>query len=175
MLALWLPSVLRAQTNLVGTDDRAFNSAVDQAAFGEVWPAEVAAPLQNSSLVYLSPIRLTGELSRCQAEVWFVVDGADVLVVTSSQAWRALALQRGLNTARFWVGDVGVGAQSGGRYLGLPSIDVIGRVDNEPANHERALELFGEKYKTAWVFWRRSFRLGLADGKRTMIRYSYGI
>ena len=146
-----------------------------QPAAPALWPQNVVAPLQASPFVYLSPIRSDGAPSRCQAEVWFVLDDEDqtVLVVTESTTWRAQAVRRGLNSARFWVGDVGVASQSAGRYLELPQADVVGRIDDDPEQHRRALPRFGEKYPTAWPFWVRRFTRGLAEGTRTMIRYRY--
>lgn len=171
-----MPLAPRAQTSsygVVGAGEGALQNEAAGAGLADIWPAEVASSLQTSPLVYLSPIHPTGALSNCQSELWFVVDGVDVLVVTSSQSWRVRALRRGLNTARFWVGDVGVASQSAGRYLGLPTIDATGRIDNNTDHHERAFVLFGEKYKTAWLFWKRRFKRGLAEGTRTMIRYSH--
>lgn len=40
----------------------------------------------ESDLVYVTPMRSNGAESRCQAEVWFVEDGGDAVVVTASDA-----------------------------------------------------------------------------------------
>ena len=67
----------------------------------------LAEGLKNSDLVYLSPIKSNGQESACQAEIWFVYDGADIFVCTGTESWRAKAPTMGLNMTKFWVGDLG--------------------------------------------------------------------
>ncbi len=133
--------------------------------------ANAAEALKTSELVYLSPLRSDSSLSRCRGEVWFVQDGKDVMVVTRSVAWRAKAIQEGLDEAMLWVGEVGVWTRSNGRYKSLPSVKVRGRIESDPDAWESVLKLYKEKYQMSWTFWRRRFENGLADGSRTMLRY----
>lgn len=133
---------------------------------------EVVQALASSDLVYLSPIKSNGNLSRCQSEVWFVRDeNGDILVASVTQAWRVEAVRKGLSMVRMWVGDYGVASKSEGRYLSLPSLSAEATIETNPDAYQRALKLFGAKYKTAWVFWRRRFTRGLQEGSRTLIRY----
>ncbi len=50
----------------------------------------ITTGLSTSDLVYLSPIKSNGKESACQAEIWFVYDGADVYVCTGSRAGERL-------------------------------------------------------------------------------------
>lgn len=145
-----------------------------------VWPARsgaaeassLATAMAGSDLIYITPLQSNGRESRCQAEVWFVADGGDAVVVTASDAWRARAVERALDQARIWVGDVGVWTDADGAYRELPgSTAQVTRV-REGAEHARLLDVFGDKYSLEWVIWGPRFRNGLADGSRVMLRYS---
>jgi hypothetical protein len=133
--------------------------------------AGLTTAMTESDLVYLTPLRMDGKESRCQAEVWFAADGADICVVTATGAWRARAVRNGLTRARVWVGDVGVWTQADGRYRSLPQLETTGSLITDEAERERVLELFGKKYPVSWVLWGGRFRDGLADGSRVMLRY----
>lgn len=127
--------------------------------------------LQESDLIYLTPLHAGGRESTCQAEVWFVADGGDAYVVTATDAWRARAVKQGLSRARAWVGDVGVWSDSDGAYRRLPATEVEATLITDATTHERVLERFGDKYSLEWVMWGPRFRNGLADGSRVMLRY----
>jgi hypothetical protein len=131
----------------------------------------VAGALAASDLVYLSPLRASGAESRCQAEVWFVAEGADILVVTAAGSWRARALRAGLPRARIWIGDVGVWTRAEGRHRSLPQVDAVGSQVDGAAEQTRVLGLFGAKYPVSWILWGPRFRRGLEDGSRVMLRY----
>jgi hypothetical protein len=134
-------------------------------------PDEARAALEKSPLVYLSPLRSNGAESTCHGEVWFVRDGGDLLVVTAADRWKALAVGRGLDRARFWVGDFGRWKRARGRYKKAPSFLAKARFDSDASVAERALAAFGEKYPDEWNKWEPRFRKGLADGSRVLIRY----
>jgi hypothetical protein len=134
-------------------------------------PEATRAALERSPLVYLSPLRSDGAESTCHGEVWFVLDGADLLVVTAADRWKALAVGRGLDRARFWVGDFGRWKRSRGRYKTGPSFLAKARFEADASVAERALAAFGEKYPDEWGKWEPRFRKGLADGSRALIRY----
>jgi len=125
----------------------------------------------ESHLIYISPFKSDGALSRCQAEVWYVQDGADMYVVTASNAWRARAISRGLQRTQVWVGDVGQWQRSGGRYKNLPALQASGSRIDDAVEQVRLLEKFGAKYSDEWGTWGPRFRNGLADGSRVMLRY----
>ncbi|MBT5152783.1 MAG: hypothetical protein HOM44_01725, partial [Gammaproteobacteria bacterium] len=61
--------------------------------------------LLDSELIYLSPYQSSGSLSRCQAEVWYAMLGADIFVVTASESWRVQAPLKGLVRTKLWIGD----------------------------------------------------------------------
>jgi hypothetical protein len=125
--------------------------------------------LTESDLIYLSPLKSNGDLSRCQAEVWYVMQGADALVCTSADSWRATAPAAGLTRTRLWAADEGVWRN--GRYRTLPSAMVDASIESDTGEIETALSLFGDKYAAEWGTWGPRFRRGLADGSRVMLRY----
>jgi hypothetical protein len=134
-------------------------------------PDATRAVLGESPLIYLSPLRSNGAESTCHGEVWFVRDGADLLVVTSSDRWKARAVRRGLDRARIWVGDFGRWKKSDGRFKTGPTFVANARFDAEASVIEAALAAFGAKYPDEWGKWEPRFRKGLADGSRVLIRY----
>lgn len=139
-------------------------------AFALSEPARAA--LASSRLVYVSPLRRDGNESTCHGEVWFAADGGDVLVVTSSERWKARAIRAGLERARLWAGDAGVWTRSEGRFRSAPSFLARAAFESDPAARERALEALGQKYAAEWGQWGPRFRDGLADGTRVLIRYA---
>ncbi len=127
---------------------------------------------KESPLIYISPLKSNGDLSACQAEVWFVENGGDFYVVTAADAWRAQAITQGLHTTQIWVGDVGQWQSADGRYKSLPSIRAQGAQLNEKSEHARLLPVFGNKYVDEWGTWGPRFKRGLADGSRVLLRYT---
>lgn len=146
------------------------NSSVLLAGAALPWSA-FGAGQAESPLIYISPYKTNGDLSRCQAEVWYAQDGADMYVVTASNAWRARAISAGLQRTKIWVGDVGPWQRSGGGYKNLPALQANGAQINDAAQHARLLQIFGAKYADEWGSWGPRFRNGLADGSRVMLRY----
>ena len=134
-------------------------------------PDATRAALEKSPLIYLSPLRSDGAESKCHGEVWYVPDGADLLIVTATDRWKALAVRRGLDRARIWVGDFGRWKKSDGRFKTGPTFVVKARFDAEESVVEAALAAFGAKYPDEWDKWEPRFRKGLADGSRVLIRY----
>ncbi len=133
--------------------------------------AALPRAMAGSDLVYVTPLLRDGRESRCQAEVWFVADGGDAVVVTATDAWRARAVRQGLDRARLWVGDEGVWTESDGAYRFLPStLAGVSQIE-DPDEHARLLEQFGEKYSLSWIVWGPRFRNGLREGSRVMLRY----
>lgn len=128
--------------------------------------------MRESELIYLSPIKSNGELSRCQAEIWFVEHEGDMYVCTGTESWRATAPTVGLSETQVWVGDVGVWTRSNGRYRELPSVRANASIVDDAELIEVLLDKFGDKYPLGWIIWSSRFRNGLKDGSRTMLRYS---
>jgi hypothetical protein len=134
-------------------------------------PEATRAALQKSSLIYLSPLRSDGAESTCHGEVWYVQDGAELLVVTATDRCKTLALRRGLERARIVVGYFGQWKKSDRRFKTGPSFLAKARFDAEESVIETALAAFGAKYPDEWDKWEPRFRKGLADGSRVLIRY----
>ncbi len=134
-------------------------------------PEGAVTALTGSDVIYLTPIKSNGEESKCHAEIWFAYDGNDVFVVSASDTWRTRAIRQGLTQARIWVGDFGVWTKSKERYRSAPGFTAIGEIEADPGEHERVLDLYGDKYTLQWIMWGRRFRNSLKDGTRTMLRY----
>ena len=134
-------------------------------------PGATRAALEKNRLIYLSPLRSDGTESECHGEVWYVRDGAELLVVSAADRGKALAVRRGLDRARIWVGDFGQWKKSDGRFKTGPTFLVKARFDADTSVAERALGAFGVKYPDEWEKWEPRFRKGLADGSRVLIRY----
>jgi hypothetical protein len=134
--------------------------------------ADPLAAAATSPLIYISPMKSNGLESRCHAEVWFVKDDRDLLVVTSPDRWRAACIGKGLDQARIWVGDFGVWKKSEGAYREAPNYLAKASIDGDPAVHARVLEIFGSKYPDEWDKWGPRFSEGLASGERVLIRYT---
>jgi len=129
------------------------------------------AALDESEVIYLTPLKSNGEESRCHGEVWFAHDAGDVFVVTAAGAWRAKAVGQGLVHARIWVGEFGVWSSAGEKYRTAPQLEVVGSIETAADVRERALEALGRKYRMEWVVWGPRFRNGIADGSRVLLRY----
>lgn len=127
--------------------------------------------LKASDLVYLSPIQSNGRESSCQAEIWFVYDGADIFVCSGTDSWRVKAAQSGLRKTKFWVGDLGQWKDTNGAHKDLPSLYAKASIETDLKEQERVLEMFRDKYSISWLLWGPRFKKGLKSGRRTMIRY----
>lgn len=141
-------------------------------ARGAALPEPTRTALEDSDLVYITPLKRDGTESTCHAEVWFAYDGADVFVCTSAKAWRTRAIAQGLNQARLWVGEYGTWTDSDGAFRQAPELIATGAIETEPAGVEHGLERLGDKYSVQWIVWGPRFRNGLADGSRVMLRYT---
>ena len=138
---------------------------------GFVLPADAKKAMAKSPLVYLTPMRSDGKESACHAEVWFAHRGDDVYVVTSSSAWRAQAIDKGLDRARIWVGDYGPW-RGNSKFKSAPNyMAKAGVVAKGDSAIESVLSLMGEKYASEWGKWGPRFRSALGDGSRVMLRY----
>jgi hypothetical protein len=137
--------------------------------------AELEQALEKSGFVYVSPLRTDGSESTCHGEVWFGwIDGA-VIVNTSTDTWKARALERGLDRARVWVGDHGRWKRLFGRneaFRQAPSFDARAERLKDDATLDRLLAIYEKKYPAEIGDWRDRMRNGYADGSRILIRYT---
>jgi hypothetical protein len=136
--------------------------------------AEVTALLEKSGFVYVSPLLASGAESRCHGEVWFGWLDGSVVLVTSKQAWKARALERGLEKARIWVGDHGrVGRVLGSdAFRAAPSFDARARQEKDAGVLDRLMPIYRKKYPAEIESWEPKFRSGVASGERVLIRYA---
>ena len=134
-------------------------------------PAATTRVLGKSPLVYVSPLKSDGAESRCHGEVWYFLDGGDVVLATATDAWKSRALRLGLDRARIWVGDYGPASSADGRFREGPSFLAEASIDADPATFERLLADFGRKYPASWKKWEPRFRSGYVGGSRRVLRY----
>jgi len=128
--------------------------------------------LAKSDTVYITPLKQDSSESRCHAEVWFVFDGTDLFVVTSSKAWRARAIKRGWNQARMWVGEFGNWKKAKDAYRKAPQLLAAGVLITDADKQKQVLDQFGDKYRLEWIYYGPKFRNGIADGSRVMLKYA---
>ena len=126
---------------------------------------------RTSPLVYVSPLKKDGSESRCHGEVWFFIDGGDVVLSTSVKSWKARSLGMGRKQARVWVGDFGPYAGAKDKVNAAPGFLANASLDRDPATFTRLLEAYGKKYPDEWGKWKPRFESGYADGSRVVIRY----
>ena len=127
---------------------------------------------KKSSLVYVSPLLADGSESRCHGEVWFFVDGGDVVLATATKTWKARALGLGRDRARVWVGDFGPYSGASEKVAKAPNAVTTAKLDNDRAVFDRLLAAFAEKYADEWGKWKPRFESSYADGSRVVIRYT---
>ena len=116
--------------------------------------------LASSEFIYISSTRKDGSLSR-PAEIWFLWHKGSVYVASPPTTWRAKRIRWGRPQAKIWIGK-----PDG------PSFTATGAIVNEPETNAVMFETFAKKYGAGWKKWEKSFRDGLADGGRVLIRYT---
>jgi len=135
-------------------------------------PAATQQALEESPLVYISPLHSDGRESSCHGEVWYCVDEGGVLIGTGKDGWKARALGSGRDEARIWVGDFGPVKQSPSGFRSGPSFKAKAERVKDDAGFARLLAAYGKKYSSEWGKWRPRFQQGWADGSRVLIRYT---
>ena len=135
----------------------------------------LAAPAQQalaeSPLVYVSPLRSSGEESRCHGEVWFYVDGGDVIVGSEVSTWKVKAVQQGLDNARLWVADYGPEWRALNRYRSAPNFLARVEIDSSRSTYEGLMESYALRYPKEWGAWEERFRRQYKNGERVLLRY----
>ncbi len=144
-----------------------------------LWPrmAHAQAPAswldvaKRSPLAYISPLTKDGGESRCHGEVWFFVDGGDVVIATATKTWKARAIASGRDRARIWVGDFGPYVKAPEKVATAPNLVAHASIDSDRAVFDRLLAAFAVKYPNEWDKWKPRFESGHADGSRVVVRY----
>ena len=146
--------------------------ALPQMVSGYSMPAAAIRALGESPLVYISPLQSSGEESSCHGEVWFFVDGGDVVVGSQTDTWKVRAVNKGLDSARIWVADYGPEWRSLGRYRKAPNFLATASIDEDRAVYDSLMVAFGQRYPDEWDAWEGKFRDQYASGQRVLIRYT---
>ena len=138
--------------------------------------AATVKALEESPYVYVSPLKSDGEESRCHGEVWYSWLDNTVLLNTTKGAWKARAVERGLTSARVWVGDHGrwknaLGVKNEAFRAGPMFNSSVERV-TDAAENERLLKDFDVKYAGPIDSWRDKMRDGFGTGDRILLRYT---
>ena len=134
--------------------------------------SDVRDALNQSLLIYLTPLKLDGSESACKAEVWFFYDNeSHIYVVTQYDAWRTNAIRQQLNTARSWVGEFGVWTRADNAFREAPELMLKGEIVSDIDVQNGILDRMGGKYTREWGVWGPRFRAGLRDDSRAMLRY----
>jgi hypothetical protein len=128
-------------------------------------PADARSALEKAPLVYISPLKSNGAESRCHGEVWYFVDGGDVVIGTSPERWKGRAVKRGLDRARLWVPKGSGDFRAGYTFVGRASVDA------DAGTFDRLLARYADKYPEEWGTWGPRFEKGRKDGTRVLIRY----
>ena len=137
------------------------------------WAQDVETGLATSGLIYVTPLKSSGDESQCKAEIWFAYHDGACFVVTPPDAWRARAVSRGLTRARLWVGEFGIWTDADDAFRQAPELMATASLETDTAVHATVLEIMGGKYADdGWRRWGPQFRAGLQDGARVMIRYA---
>jgi len=127
-------------------------------------PKATADALARSPLVYVSPLLASGKESSCHKEVWFFVDRGAVVIGTATDRWKTVAVKKGRDKARLWVGEYGASA---------PTFVAKAEIDKDPATFARLLSSYATRYPDEWGSkWKGRFESSYADGSRTLIRYT---
>ena len=137
------------------------------------WAQDAETGLETSGLIYVTPLRSSGQESRCKAEIWFAYHDGACFVVTPPDAWRARAVAQGLTRARLWVGEFGIWTDADDAFRQAPELMATASMETDPGVHATVLEIMGGKYADdGWRRWGPEFQAGLQDGARVMIRYA---
>jgi hypothetical protein len=126
---------------------------------GDLSPV-IKAELANSKYIYIATTRKNGSLGK-PAEIWFLYHNGAVYVASPPTTWRVRRIKAGRPQAK-----IAVGKPDG------PSFMATGAVVNEPDVHAVMFETYAKKYGEHWKRYEDSFRRGLKDGSRVLIKYT---
>lgn len=115
--------------------------------------------LATSTYVYVASERKGGTFGT-PAEIWFMWDDGAVWVASPPTSWRAKRIHAGRTKAR-----IAVGRKDG------PTFAAEGAFVRDPAVYDKLCATFAKKYPDGWRKYEASFRAGLKDGSRVLMRY----
>jgi len=148
-----------AAAAVVVTRTRALADAPKDASAGKLTP-EQEKQLAAAKFVYIQSTRKDGTLSK-PAEIWFAVMDGALWVGSSPDSWRAKRIRWGRPQAK-----IAIGSPSG------PAFRATGAFVKDAALATKFCDALAVKYPDGWPRWEKSFREGLVDGKRVLIRYA---
>jgi len=133
------------------------------------------AHLEKSEFAYISPLDSRGAESTCHAELWYAWLDGSVVVIVSSDGWKARAVAKGRDRARVWLGNHGrwkgwFGSRNEA-FRQAPSFDArVERIESD-AKLDALLAVYETKYPAEIASWRDRMRSGFKDGSRVILRY----
>jgi hypothetical protein len=120
---------------------------------------ELQKALDSSKYVYIQTERKNGTLGKA-AEIWFMSYNGAVWVASPVATHRVKRIQAGQTKAKVWI-DKTDG----------PSFNAKGSIVKDPEVNKVLFETFAKKYSDRWSSLEKSFRDGLTDGSRALIKY----
>ena len=120
----------------------------------------IKTELANSKYIYIATTRKNGSLGK-PAEIWFLYHNGAVYVASPPTTWRVRRIKAGRSQAK-----IAVGKPDG------PSFMATGAVVTEPDVNAVLFETYAKKYGGDWTRYENSFRGGLKDGSRVLIKYT---
>ena len=134
-------------------------SGMKTPAYSAPLSAELQQTLDSSKYVYIQSARKDGSMGKA-AEIWFFPYKGAVWVCSPVTTHRVKRIQAGQTKAK-----IAVGKSDG------PSFTAKGSLVKDPEADKVMFEIFAKKYADGWSSYEKSFRDGLANGSRTLIKY----
>lgn len=120
---------------------------------------ELQQALDSSKYVYIQSERKDGTLGQ-PAEIWFMHYNGAVWVASPTTTHRVKRIQAGQTKAKVWIGKTNG-----------PAFDAKGSIVTDPEVNKVLFDTFAKKYADGWSSFEKSFRDGLANGSRVLIKY----
>jgi general stress protein 26 len=120
---------------------------------------ELQKALDSSKYVYVQSARKDGALGKA-AEIWFMHHNGAVWVSSPVATHRVKRIQTGRTKAKVWIGKTDG-----------PAFNAKGAIVKDPEVNEVLFKTFAKKYSDGWSSHEKSFRDGLANGSRMLIKY----
>lgn len=149
----------RSSTRIVLASALLLSAVVAATAGADLSPA-IKADLANSKYIYVATTRKSGALGK-PAEIWFLYHNGAVYVASPPTTWRVRRIKAGRTQAK-----IAVGKPDG------PAFMASGAVVNEPDVYSVLFATYAKKYGGDWTRYENSFRGGLKDGSRVLIKYT---